>query len=91
MRDQAGKEMLAKQLQGLNASLPAFLDIKTGVIKSKKQKKEKTPDEEAWQELKKLEKKPLGSNFDALNKLNLLSCQVAGHCEGPRQCATRTR
>lgn len=59
--------MLAKQLQGLHANLPAFLDVTTGTIKSKKQKKEKTPEDEAWVELKKLEKKPLGSKVDALS------------------------
>lgn len=59
VRDQAGKEMLAKQLQGLQANLPSFLDMNTGTIKARKPKKEKTAEEEAVAELKKLEKKSL--------------------------------
>ena len=35
------------------------MDLKTGKIKSKKAPKQKSPDQEAFQELKKVQKKPL--------------------------------
>lgn len=61
MRDGALKQLLAKQLGGLLQNDPTFLDLKTGQLKSKKPKKVKTPEEEAVAELKKLDKKCLGS------------------------------
>ena len=39
------------------ASDPAFLDLKTGTLKVKKPKKEKTKEEEVAQEMKKTAKK----------------------------------
>ena len=56
VRDSAGKALLAKQLGDLSSNMPQF-DLKTGAIKQKKVKKEKTPAEEAVQGLKLLEKK----------------------------------
>ncbi|CAK9049560.1 unnamed protein product [Durusdinium trenchii] len=55
------KELLKKQLGGLGDGIGNFLDMKTGAIKSKKPKKEKTAEEEAIAEVKKLEKKKLGT------------------------------
>ena len=52
--------MLAKQLQGVDGSMPAFMDLTTGAIRSKKPKKEKSPQEEAQIEIKKVNKKILG-------------------------------
>ena len=57
VRDAGAKGLLAKQLQGVNANLPEFLNTATGAIKTKKAKKEKTPEEEAVVEMKKLSKK----------------------------------
>ena len=62
VRDAAGKALLAKQLGDLNTNLPQF-DLKTGAIKSKKAKKEKTPVEQAVIDLKTLEKKLLNRHF----------------------------
>lgn len=58
VKDAAAKGMLSKQLGGLTGDV-AFLDQATGVIKSKKPKKEKTPEQEALAEMKKLQKKLL--------------------------------
>lgn len=56
VRGADAKNMLAKQLQGLG-SAPDFMNLTTGVIRSKKAKKEKTPEEEAMFEMKKMHKK----------------------------------
>lgn len=56
VRDAGAKSLLAKQLQGLGADGPSFLDLKTGQIKVKKAKKEKTKEEEAIADVKKLSK-----------------------------------
>lgn len=57
VRDNAAKGILAKQLQGLGASQPAFMNLSTGQIKSKKVPKEKSPEELMVAEMKKLQKK----------------------------------
>lgn len=62
VRDAAGKALLAKQLGDLNTNVPQF-DLKTGAIRSKKAKKEKSPVEQAVGDLKTLEKKLLNQNF----------------------------
>ena len=41
VRDGGAKQLLAKQLQGVDGSMPAFMDLTTGAIRSKKPKKEK--------------------------------------------------
>ena len=51
------KGVLAKQLQGLGASQPAFMNLSTGQIKSKEVPKEKSPEELMIAEMKKLQKK----------------------------------
>lgn len=51
--------MLAKQMQGIHGELPEFVNLSTGQIRSKKPKKEKTPQEEAVAEMKKMHKKNL--------------------------------
>ncbi len=56
VRDAAGKALLAKQLGDINNTMPTF-DLKTGSLKQKKNKKEKSPVDEALQGLKTLEKK----------------------------------
>lgn len=56
VRDAAGKALLAKQLGDVNNNMPSF-GLKTGTLKQKKAKKEKSPVEEALQGLKTLEKK----------------------------------
>ena len=71
VRDAAGKALLAKQLGDLNTNVPQF-DLKTGAIRSKKAKKEKSPVEQAVSDLKTLEKKLLNQNF-----VLLLSCTNA--------------
>ena len=71
VRDAAGKALLAKQLGDLNTNLPQF-DLKTGAIKSKKAKKEKTPVEQAVVDLKTLEKKLLNRH-----SILLLSCTMS--------------
>lgn len=53
VRDGGAKQLLAKQLQGLQAGLPEFLNLSTGQIRAKKAKKEKTREEEAMFEMKK--------------------------------------
>lgn len=56
-RDAGAKKLLAKQLAGVNANQQELMNLQTGVIKSKKAKKEKTPAEESMGEMKKLNKK----------------------------------
>ena len=57
VRDEQSKKIVAKQLgENMNDLAPQF-DVKTGQIKSKKAKKEKTPEQEAAASLKLLEKK----------------------------------
>lgn len=58
VRDDASKQLIAKQLQGLAEDMPRF-DLETGQIKGKKPKKEKTPQEQAVADLKQFEKKML--------------------------------
>lgn len=58
VRDAAGKALLQKQLGDVSGShLGPSFDVKTGTIRQKKQKKEKTPEETAIAALKILEKK----------------------------------
>lgn len=58
VRDAAGKALLQKQLGDVSGShLGPSFDVKTGTIRQKKQKKEKTPQETAIAALKILEKK----------------------------------
>lgn len=57
VRDGAAKQLLAKQLQGLQAGQPEFMNLSTGQIRAKKAKKEKTREEEAMFEMKKMQKK----------------------------------
>ena len=59
VRDGGAKEVLKKQLAGLTENMPDFLDLKTGRLTSKKAKKERTPEEEAIAEVKKMLKKLL--------------------------------
>lgn len=61
VRDDATKKLLAKQLGSLGEDIPRF-DIETGQIKSKKAKKEKTPQEIAVNEMKQFEKKLLSTS-----------------------------
>ncbi|CAL1172966.1 unnamed protein product [Cladocopium goreaui] len=57
VRDGGAKQLLAKQLQGLNSSTPEFMNLTTGQIRCKKPKKEKSPVDEAIAEMKKISKK----------------------------------
>ena len=57
VKDEAGKALLKKQLGELGSSNLTRLDLKTGALKSKKVKKQKTPEEEAVRDLKTLQKK----------------------------------
>ena len=61
VRDDNAKKLIAKQLGGLMDDVPSF-DLKTGQIKTKKAKKEKSPEVMAVQEHKQLEKKYLEFN-----------------------------
>ena len=61
VRDANAKKLIAKQLGGLMDDVPSFC-MQTGQIKTKKAKKEKTPEDMAVQELKQLEKKHLEFN-----------------------------
>ena len=63
VKDAASKGLLSKQLGGLTQDV-AFLDQATGVFKCKKPKKEKTPEQEAMAEIKKLEKKFLNTVYN---------------------------
>ena len=56
VKEAAAKGLLSKQLGGLNTDV-AFFNTSTGVIKSKKPKKEKSPEEECLADMKKLQKK----------------------------------
>lgn len=56
VRDEGAKQLLAKQLQGLGVG-NEFMNLTTGAIKTRKPKKEKTPEEEAMVEMKKMQKK----------------------------------
>ena len=62
VKDDASKALLKKQLGDLCPS-GHTLDLKTGVIKSKKAKKEKSPEDKVSQDLKTLEKKTLDMLF----------------------------
>ena len=63
VKDTAARDMLKKQLGGLGNNIGPFMDLNTGAIKNKKvRKEEKTAEEEALAELKKLEKKVPSSN-----------------------------
>ncbi|CAK9118580.1 unnamed protein product [Durusdinium trenchii] len=59
VRESAHKDLLKKQLGNLMNDDVSFMDLKTGAIKVKKPKKEKSPAEEAMGELKKIDKKIL--------------------------------
>ena len=48
VRDGGAKQLLAKQLQGLNSSTPEFMNLTTGQIRCKKPKKEKSPVERSY-------------------------------------------
>ena len=63
VRDKTGKEQIAKQLSSMD-DMPRF-DMETGQIKSKKAKKEKSPQDKAIADVKALEKKLLGMFFCA--------------------------
>lgn len=56
-RDAGAKQLLAKQLAGVNANPQELMNLQTGAIRSKKAKKEKSPQEESMAEMKKLNKK----------------------------------
>lgn len=58
VKDQAAKATVAKALERADAA-PTFVDTVTGQIKSKKPKKEKTPEQLCTQELRGLQKRPL--------------------------------
>ncbi|CAL1132345.1 unnamed protein product [Cladocopium goreaui] len=80
VRDDNAKKLIAKQLGGLMDDVPSF-DLKTGQIKTKKGKKEKSPEDMAVQELKQLEKKYLAlvngipSCIKEIADLNVRNCQ----------------
>ena len=73
VKEASAKGLLSKQLGGLNTDV-AFLNQTTGVIKSKKPKKEKSPEDECMAEMKKLLKKifVLIHHFVLKKLLNLL-------------------
>lgn len=77
VKDGAAKALLQKQLGGLGANIGEFMDLKTGAIKAKKPKKEKPPEQEAIAELKKVEKKRLGSI--SVYQKNLGQCRGRKH------------
>ena len=56
VRDNESKKLVAKQMQEIGNGMPQF-DLKTGVIKSKKAKKEVPPEAEILRELKTLNNK----------------------------------
>ena len=56
VRDSEGKKMIAKEMQNMSNDMPTF-DLTTGAIKAKKQKKEKSAEDQSSKELKTLEKK----------------------------------
>ncbi|CAL1141573.1 unnamed protein product [Cladocopium goreaui] len=56
VKDASAKQLLAKQLGGLNGEV-SLMNQTTGTIKSKKPKKEKSPEEESLADMKKLSKK----------------------------------
>lgn len=59
VRDKGALELIRKQMQGVADGLPEQLDLKTGRLTSKKMKKERTPAENAMNDIKKMYKKPL--------------------------------
>lgn len=60
VRDKASIDILKKQLQKFANNLPdSMLDLKTGRLASKKAKKEKSPEETAVADIKKMWKKCL--------------------------------
>ena len=56
--DAASKQLVAKQLSALEDTVPRF-DMETGQIRSKKAKKQKSPNEQAQADLKQFDKKIL--------------------------------
>ena len=63
MREKGAIELLKKQLTGLMDHMPNFLDMKTGQLKVKKVKKEKSPEDLAILDIKKMQKKRLCKEF----------------------------
>lgn len=59
VRDKGALQLLKKQLTGLVENMPDFLDLKTGRLKVKKAKKEKSSEELAMLDIKKMCKKRL--------------------------------
>lgn len=59
VRDGAMKDLLRKQLKGFEDGLPDFVDQKSGQIKTKRPKKEKTQEEMLLVDVKKVAKKYL--------------------------------
>ena len=57
VRDKGAMDLLKKQMQGLADGMPEQLDLKTGRLKSKKVKKEKSAEEAAMIDMKKMCKK----------------------------------
>lgn len=58
IRDKTAKQAIAKQLQGVSQDVP-LMNLQTGVIKTKKAKREKSQAEELQAEMKKMQKKSL--------------------------------
>ncbi|CAK9118575.1 unnamed protein product [Durusdinium trenchii] len=75
VRESAHKDLLKKQLGNLMNDDVSFMDLKTGAIKVKKPKKEKSPAEEAMGELKKIDKKLKG----IINDLTAVQLDMKEH------------
>ena len=58
VRDKGALDLLKKQMQGVADNMPSQIDLKTGRLVSKKVKKEKTTEENAAADVKKITKKP---------------------------------
>ena len=74
VKDKEGKDHLKRQMQGMAA--PEMLNLENGQIKTKRVKKEKTPQQSAMEEMKKLQKKRLGKQ----TATSATRAQVEGPC-----------
>ena len=62
--DAAAKKLIAKELSSVEDAVSGF-DLETGQIKSKKAKKEKSPQQQAHADLKQFDKKILPIDYDS--------------------------
>lgn len=82
VRDKASCDLLKKQLQGFAEGLPDnLLDLKTGRLSTKKQKREKTAEEVAVADIKKMWKKRLAMQVHQVLRPTSYNMNIREHPE----------